>query len=52
MEFLMNFLQPEQTCAISDVYVEMTNKASTRVIEEHQKKMITRSNYERKKKGI
>ncbi|PEP49913.1 IS4 family transposase, partial [Bacillus pseudomycoides] len=57
MEVLMNSLQPGQTCEISDAYVGMTDKVSTRVIvhrltKEQQQKRLQNQIVREKKKGM
>ncbi|MGU3438578.1 IS4 family transposase [Bacillus cereus] len=57
MEFLMNSLQPGQTCEISNAYVGMTDKVATRVIvhrltKEQQQKRLQDQTVREKKKGM
>lgn len=57
MEFLMNSLQPGQTCEISDAYVGMMNKVPTRVIvhrltKVQQQKRLQDQTVREKKKGM
>ncbi|MGN4753154.1 IS4 family transposase [Bacillus cereus group sp. MYBK220-1] len=57
MEVLMNSLQPGQTYEISDAYVGMTDKISTRVIvhrltKEQQQKRLQDQTVREKKKGM
>ncbi|MED2869148.1 IS4 family transposase [Bacillus thuringiensis] len=57
MEVVMNSLQPGQTCEISNAYVGITDKVSTRVIvhrltKEQQKKRLQDQAVREKKKGM